>query len=177
MKKIAVLSALIAVLMTGNAFAADSKIGILDMRKVLEQSDAGKSLTTQLKSRQAAVQKEATELEKKLKDEETKILSERDKLKKEEFEAKKISFEQDFMKSRQIVLTKTVDLDEARKKALAEMQKHVAKAAADVASDKKLDMVVDRQFVVLAQDDMDITDAVMSKVNAAVKTMTLSAGK
>lgn len=160
-----------------NAFAVESKIGIIDLRKVIEESEAGKNIASQLKTRQESIQKEAAEFEKKLKAEEQDILAKRKDMKAEEFTEKKKSFEQDFLKSRQTVMTKSSELDSSRKQALAELQKHIAKISADVAKEKKLEIIIDRQFVILAEEGMDISADVMAKLNSTVKAIPISSGK
>ena len=178
MKKLALIAIAFAALFSGMPQAsADTKIGIIDTRKIVEESLAGKSLAAQLKVRQEQLQKEASAFEKKLKDEEQDIIAQRTKLKPEEFDAKKKAFEQEFMKSRQSIISKSSDLDTLRKNALAELQKNMAKASADVADEKKLQMIIDRQFVILAQEDMDVTKEVMTKLDALVKTIPLGGKK
>ncbi len=153
------------------------KIGIIDMIKVIEESDAGKGLNAQLKTRQEAIQKEATEYEKKLKTEEDDILAKRKDMKPEEFETKKKGFEQEFQKSRQIIITKSAELDNARKAALSELKKDIGKAASNVADAKDLQLIIDRQAVVLAVDGMEITNDVLKDLNSSVKSIALPSGK
>ena len=157
--------------------SAPMAIGIVDLRKVIEDSTAGKGLNAQMKARQEAIQKEATEYEKKLKAQEQDIVSKRKDMKPEEFEAKKKGFEEELLKSRQAILTKSAALEDSRKSALGELQKAIGKASANVADTKKLQLIVDRQFVILAEEGMDITADVLKNLNASVKSITLPAGK
>ncbi len=174
MKKLALFAIAFATLSLSTIGAyAEVSIGIIDTRKIVDESLAGKNLATQLKARQESLQKEANAMEQKLKTEEQDIISKRKDMKPEEFDIKKKAFEQEFMKSRQTILTRSSDLDTVRKKALAELQKHLAKAAADIADEKKLSMIVDRQFVILAEESLDITGEVMKKLDAAVKEIPL----
>lgn len=174
MKKLALLAIAFATLSLSAVEAfAEVSIGIIDTRKIVDESAAGKNLAAQLKNRQESLQKEAGAFEQKLKAEEQDIIAKRKEMKPEEFDAKKKAFEQEFMKSRQTILTKSSDLDTVRKKALAELQKNLAKAAADIADEKKLSMIVDRQFVILAEESMDITAEVMKKLNETVKEIPL----
>ncbi|PZP54947.1 MAG: hypothetical protein DI586_08415 [Micavibrio aeruginosavorus] len=174
MKKLALIAIAFATLsLSATCALAEVSIGIIDTRKIVDESAAGKSLSVQLKARQEQLQKEATAFEQKLRAEEQDIIAKRKEMKPEEFDAKKKAFEQEFMKSRQAILTKSSDLDTVRKKALAELQKNLAKAAADIADEKKLSMIVDRQFVILAEESMDITAVVMKKLNETVKEIPL----
>ncbi len=174
MKRLTLFAAIAAALVTGGTPAfAETKIGIVDVRKVIEESDAGKGLTAQLKTRQEALQKEVAGLEKNLETKKQDIIAKSKGMKPEELKAKEKEFEQDFNKSRQTVLKKSTDLENQRKKSLGELQKVVLKASSDVATEKKLGLMLDRQFVVLSEESMDVTKDVLAKVNAAAKSMTL----
>lgn len=177
MKKLAYAIFLAGLLFAHTPVYADTKIGIIDTRKIVEESSAGKNLASQLKSRQEALQKEASAFEQKLKTEEQEIISKKKDMKPEEFAEKKKLFEQEYLKGRQTIFSKGSDLEALRKKGLAQLQKSLAKVSADVADEQKLQMIVDRQFVILAQDNMDITDVVMKKLDAEVKTIPLDSLK
>lgn len=179
MKYFAIIAAFFTLVFAGNLTAAqaDTTIGVLDMRKLVEESEAGKNIATQLKTRRDAIQKEANDFEKKLKDEEQAILKNRATMKQEEFETKKKAFEQEYVNSRDAIFKKTNDLETDRKKALAQLQTGIAKAAADVADAKKLQVILDRTAVVIAEQTMDITADVMKKLNETVKTVSVTSGK
>ena len=174
MKKLTLIAALLSLFsVVAPSAHAETTIGVIDARKILEESNAGKALATQLKARQQKIQATATEYDKKLKATEQEILAKRKDMKQEELLAKKKEFEAQFIKNRNDILSQSADLDSARKKAVDELQKGLAKATADVADEKKLSIVVDRQFVILAKDDMDVTKEVMTKMNDTVKSVTL----
>lgn len=178
MKKLALFAITFATLVFVSVSSyADTKIGIIDTRKILEESLAGKDLASQLKIRQESLQKEATAFEQKLKTEEQAIISKQKEMKPEEFDAKKKAFEQEFLKSRQAIFTKGSELEKLRKQGLAELQKNLAKVSADIADEQKLQLIVDRQFVILAEENMDITPVVMKKLDEKLKTIPLGGSK
>lgn len=154
-----------------------AKIAVLDVQKLLAESLAGKSLQEQLKARRDTLQGEASAIEKKLKGEEQSIIKGRASLEPEEFEKKKKTFESDVLSSRKEILKKSNELDEARKEALTKLRNGIAKAAADIADEKKFQLVVDRQFVVLVEQSLDITDLVLAKLNDQVKSISLAKAK
>lgn len=173
MKKLAYAIFLASLLFAHTPVYADTKIGIIDTRKIVEESLAGKNLASQLKGKQEALQKEASVFEQKLKTQEQDIISKKKDMKPEEFAEKKKAFEQEYLKGRQTIFSKGSELESLRKKGLAELQKNLAKVSADIADEQKLQMIVDRQFVILAQDDMDITGLVMKKLDAEIKSIPL----
>lgn len=162
----------VAVLNVTSAHAQTS-IGAVDVRKLVEQSDAGKSIQEALKTRRDALQKEANSFEKKMREKEQELIKQRKSLKAEEFEAKKKAFEEDFVKSRQTILKKSTELDNQRKAALKKLQENIAKVTADIADGKKIQLVVDRELVVIVDQSLDLTEEALKKLNEQVKSIPL----
>lgn len=173
-----VLSLVIAVLAVCSFPAAsraeEGGIAVVDIQRLLTESLAGKSLQSQLKERRDSLQGEATAIEKKLKGEEQTIIKKRADLSPEEFEKKKKDFESSVLSSRKKILEKSNSLDDDRKEALGKLRDGIAKAAADIADEKKYKLVVDRQFVVLVEKSLDVTDEVLGRLNDQVKSIPLA---
>jgi outer membrane protein len=148
-------------------------IAVLDMQQVVESSSAGKSILSQLKSRREALQKEASSLEKKLREEEQKLIQGRKEMKPEDFEKKKKEFEAEFAKDRQTILKKSSELENSRKAALRNLRDQIGKVSADLADERKYMLIVDREFVVITEQSMDVTAEVLKRLNETVKTVPL----
>ena len=161
--------------LTGFASAshADSPIAAVDMRRVIQESEAGKTIQAALKTKRDALQKEANAFEKKMREEEQKLIQERKTVKAEDFEAKKKAFEGNFVKTRQAILKKTSDLDNQRKVALRKLQENIGKVTADIADKQKIKIVVDREMVVIVDQTLDLTDEVLKGLNERVKSIPL----
>lgn len=153
--------------------AADTTIAVVDVRKLVEDSDAGKSIQTALKAKRDALQKEANAFEKKMREQEQALIKSRKDTKAEDFEAKKKAFESEFVKTRQSILKKTTDLDNQRKSALRKLQENIAKVTADIADERKIKMVVDRELVVIVDQTLDLTDVSLKALNAQIKSIPL----
>lgn len=162
-------------LLTGFAVSAKAQepIAAVDMRKLIVSSAAGKSIQAALKTRQEAVRKEVDALEKKLRDDEQKLLQDRKTLKPEEFEAKKKAFQENLAKSRETIMKKSADLENKRKGALRKLQEQIAKVTADIADERKIKMVVDRELVVIVDQSLDLTEVALKKLDERVQTIPL----
>lgn len=154
---------------------ADMPIAILDMAKVIETSVAGKSVSDQLKKKREALQAEAKEFEKSLREKEEILIKQKKELEAKDFEAKKVAFEKEVMETRQTVLTKNSQIEKMKISALKILQEKVAKATADVADEKKIQVVLSRDAVVIAQQGLDITAEVLKRLDAEVKSVPLKA--
>lgn len=152
---------------------AETTIAVVDVRKLVEESAAGKSIHVELKAKRDALQKEANAFEKKMREQEQALIKTRKDTKAEDFETKKKAFEEDFVKTRQSILKKTTDLDNQRKNALRTLQENIAKVTADLADEKGIKLVLDRELTVIVDQSMDLTDQALKALDARVQTIPL----
>lgn len=157
----------------GTARAEGTSVAVVDVRKLVEQSVAGKGIHAALKTKRDALQKEAAAIEKKLRADQQSLISKRKDMKPEEFETKKKAFEAEFTKMNESIRKKVTDLDNQRKKALQTLQENVGKVTADIADARKIKLVIDRELVVIVDQALDLTDEVLKKLDERVKSIPL----
>ncbi len=157
----------------GVAHAEGTSVAAVDVRKLVEDSVAGKGIHAALKAKREALQKEASAIEKKLRADQQALISKRKDMKPEEFETKKKAFEAEFTKMNDSIRKKVTDLENQRKKALHTLQENVAKVTADIADAKKIKLVVDRELVVIVDQSLDLTAEVLKKLDERVKSIPL----
>jgi len=163
------------VLGSAGAFAADAvqPVAIIDLAKVVETSSAGKDLQGKFKSKKEALQKEAIAYEKELREKEQTLIKDKKSLDEKAFNEKKKTFETALKKQRQDILTKNVNLEKSKNEALKTIQTKVAQISADIADEKKIQVVLDRSAVVIAQQSLDITADVIKKLDDTLKSVPL----
>jgi Skp family chaperone for outer membrane proteins len=155
------------------ASQAETTVAALNVRKILEESAAGKSIHAALKEKRDALQKEADSLEKKMRERQQELIKGRKDMKAEEFEAKKKVFESEFVKANETIRKKVTELDKQRKQALHTLQENIAQVAADIADERKIQIVVDRELVVIVDQSLDLTDEALKRLDEKVKTIPL----
>lgn len=165
MRKIVLLFFILFVLPV-SSFAVDSvKIGVVDLQKVVDESEAGKKATEDLntlaKSKQSildekgkAIEKLKSELEK-----QSSVLSdETKKIKNEELEK--------LFREYQRILQ---DSDAELRKKDAELKKMILKEIFEIAEkigvEGGYNLIVDKGFILYSNKDVDITDKVIKKYN------------
>lgn len=164
---------LAVVAFTGSVARADTPVAVIDLAKILETSAAGKDLQAKFKAKKEAVQKEAIAFEKDLRDKDQTLKNERKNLDDKAFAEKKKGFEAELKKKREAVLSKNVSLEKSKNEALRTLQVKVAQLAANIAEEKKIQVVLDRTAVVIAQQSLDITGDVTKKLDETMKTVDL----
>lgn len=169
-----------AILMTG-AFASQARaadgglsVALVDVEKILSDAKASKSLQGQIKTKREAFQKEFSAKEKELKATETSLISEKEKLSAEEFAKKRKAYEEKILETRKLFQKRRNGLDTGINKAMGELRQAIVEAASKIAEEKKYDIVLTRDSVLLADKALDITPDVLTKLDSLKSDVKLS---
>jgi outer membrane protein len=153
---------------------AGTRIGVVDMMGLVEKSEAGKSILAQMKSRTGILDQEAAGFEKQILTEEQAVRERMKGLNMEQKKAETKAFEQKFSKTRDELLKKTEQLEQSRQKAMSSLQNHIAQITAEIAAERKIQLVIDREFIVISENALDLTPEVLKRLNAKVTSIPLS---
>jgi outer membrane protein len=163
--------AVILMLAVGNAYADDIKVGVVDLMKALNESDAGKKAKTELeaaiKAKQTVIDEKGKEIEKMKGDieKQSSVLSaEAKKSKEDELEKmireyqRTVSDSQNEVKKRESELTNGI---------LREIRAIVEK----MGKDEGYTMIIENAegIILYSKKDLDLTDAVIKKYNESKK--------
>lgn len=152
-----------------NVSYAETKIGVVDMQRILSESDAGKSIQSQIKTQREKLNTEITAMEKKLREQEQALIKQSKELTKEEFQPKKKEFEEGFIKARDEAKKKRLKAEEGMRKAIEKLQNEIAQVVAAISEERALDLVLSRNNVVVVAKPLDITADVLKGLNDKVK--------
>ncbi len=145
----------------------------LDFKYVLNESEAGKKAQVQLKKKLDSGIKNLTNQEKVIQEEEKKIIQQKKILSQEEYKEKvkelrkKVS---DLQKKRSKLLN---SVSQQRSKARSELLKNLNPIVKSYMVEKNIRMVVDKKQLILADEKLDITKDIISKLNSKIKTLKL----
>lgn len=150
---------------------ADTSIAVIDMQQILSESDAAKSILSQMKVKRDGLEKEIKSLEDKLKASEGELIKKKETLKPEEFAAARKEFEKKLIESRTKVQKDRNAADAAFNGAINELRKNLVEVVSQLATEKKIQLVITKQNVVIGDNSLEITKDVMTKLNAKIKTI------
>ena len=171
----AIVAAILALLWSGTAHAADLKIGVIEPQKVLDGTRNGKkikdSLQEYVKSRQKIIDLEEEELKKIEEDlvKQSAVLSADAKKEKEEtFRKRMVEYQRKVGQLNQEVQNK-------KKEVLEEFNKGLEQIVKGIADKEKLSLVVEKgdngagALVVYGHPSLDITDRVIKELDKGTK--------
>ncbi len=158
-------------LISFSAFAAEPKIGYVDLQKAIESTKAGKKAKTALekefKAKQTEFQKKEEALKKMAQDIQKKAvaLSEDAKRKKQaEFQQEMLKFRQEVAKSQQSIQVREREMTRPILKKMGEIIEKIAKK-------EKFTMILEKreQNIIWASEEVDVTPMLISRFEKEYK--------
>ena len=153
--------------------SAEQKIVYLDMKSVLNNSQAGKGAQDFLQKTFKLNQKKFSDMEEKLKKEETDLLAQKTKLSKEEYKKKSDELRKnvvEYQKERRESLEKiTKQRSDSRKKLLAKIDPILN----DYIKENGVSLVIDKKNIWGGKTDLDITSIIIEKLNNEFPSLNL----
>jgi len=152
---------------------AQTSIAVVDVDAVMSQSLAAKSVKKQVKKKRdsflATVKKEEDKLRKEMKSLETK----RDEMSKEEFVKKAQAFEKRRLEARNGIQKKKSALDKSYSTAMNTLLKVIFEVCESIAEEKKIDLIITKQNIIVGSKSLNITDTVMKRINKKLPNLSL----
>ena len=160
------------IIVSTHAFA-EQKIVVLDMKKVLNESKAGKGAQDFLKKSFNDNAKKFTKLEKDLKEEETDLLAKKTVLSKEDYTKKSDSLRKkviDYQSQRRASLDKISTL---RAKSRETLIKKITPIVDNYIKENSIAIVIDKKNMIGGLNEYDITKVIVEKLNKELPSLNL----
>jgi outer membrane protein len=150
---------------------ADTATGVVNIGKIMQASKAATSVRSQLQAKQKAFQADLDAKEKALYAEDQALVKQKDGADKAAFEKKVKDFRAKAATEQRQVQEKKAQLEKSFAGALDEIQKTVTDIVKQVATEKKLNLVVSASQVLYADPALDITDEVLSRLDSKLPSV------
>tara|TARA_B100000963_G_scaffold218887_1_gene190862 strand:- start:287 stop:760 length:474 start_codon:yes stop_codon:yes gene_type:complete len=148
---------------------SSEKVVYLDVEKIMQNSVAGKSIISQLKSKRESSISKFKKKEKDIIEKEKKLISQKNVLSKEEF-GKKIKDLRDDISNYQKDRNKAFnEITQSRIKASTELIKKLNPILEDYSKKNSIRMVIQKKHIVIGKKEDDITKDILELVNQKIK--------
>ena len=146
----------------------------VDFKYILNESTAGKKAQNTLKSKLNNGLKNLEEKEKKIQDEERKIIQQKKLISPDEYK-KKVSDLRKKVSSLQSERNKLLEnISKERSKARKELLKNLNPILSDYMKENNVRMIIDRKSILLADENLDITDEIISILNKKLTSIKIN---
>ncbi len=146
----------------------------LDFKYILNQSDAGKKAQSYLKNKLENGAKALKKKEKTIQEEERKIIQQKKVISAEEYKKKITDLRKkidSLQKERNTLLAET---SEQRSKAKTELLKNLNPIIQEYMKEKNIRIVLDKKSILLADENLDITQDIIKMLNSKLKSIKLN---
>jgi outer membrane protein len=145
--------------------ASASQIAIVDVKKILNESSATKSIQQQIEEKRKAIQSEISKQEETLRKTDQDLAQQRSVLSKEAMDKKVQEFKTSVVEAQRNVQTKRSQLEKAYANALGEVEKVVVSIVSELADKKGFQVAIPKATALYAKDSLDISNEVLKTLD------------
>jgi len=172
-----VIVASTAVFIFANNALAQSNVLVVDQARVLRDSDVGKHINRQIESIAKQMEAEMIAQLAPIKAERDKLMAELKTMNVEalksrpDLQQRAKTLQEKSQKSQLEAKYKQTELQITEQKALGKINVKLETILAALVAEKKADVILDRSIVIFTSPEADITDDIISRLNAQMKTV------
>jgi Skp family chaperone for outer membrane proteins len=148
-------------------------IGFLDVRLLLNESKAAKSIRPQMERLQKDLQREIRDREGALRKSEQELLNQRTILSPDAFAKRRRDFDKRTREEQLEVQARKRAIDRAFSVALNEIRISFLQIAKDVATEKKINIVMAKSAVLMSMNNLEITAETLKRLNQKLPKVTV----
>jgi len=160
-------------LFSSNILNAQEKISYVDMEFLMNDSEAGKSITSQLTSLHKKTIEDLKKIEDELKKEESEILKQKNVISTEEFEKKINALRNKAQNYQKLRKENNDSLNKKRLDAMSSLVNIIQPILADYANEKTISIIFQKKNIIIGKTDLDITDDILKILNKKYKKINI----
>lgn len=156
---------------TAPAVPTSLTVIVVDVQKLLQESKAAKMVREQIEAKRAEYAKEISRQEQVLQQERDALQRQQSSLSQEALNAKGRAFQEKVNDLDRVVQSKRQALEKSNADALQKIQESMVKIISQIAKDRKANLVLQRSELVLFDQQFDVTDQVLQKLDEDLPTL------
>ncbi len=166
-------AAFLLVFLVASPAYSQVSIAVVDVDAILSESKAAKSIKSQVKKKREGFIDNVKKEEGKLRKEQKAIEAKRDSMSKEELVKKAQEFEKGRLSARKSIEEQKSKLDKAYTKSMNMLTKVIFEVCQEIANERKIDLIITKQNIIVGSLSLDITKEVMARMNKKLPNITL----
>lgn len=146
-------------------------IAVIDMQRIMQESKAVQSIQQQINQQRSQYQSELSNKEKELREADEALARQRTILSSEAFKKKRQELEQRIGELQRDIRTRKKELDQNYGEAMEKVQNRLIQIVQEIASDRNVDLVLNKATLVLVRPQMEITDIALKRLNRQLSSV------
>ena len=161
------------IILFANISYANNQISYIDISYLLNNSSAGKSISSQIKKINDSNVKKLKIEEDKIKKEESDLISKKNVLSKSEYEKKLINFREKVKKYKITRNNFINDVNKKRINAEAGLIKELSPILAEYLEKNNISLVIQKKNIIIGKSELDITKDIIKILDKKIKKITI----
>jgi len=150
------------------SLSEENKVVYVDLNMIMNNSIAGKSISSQLEANHKKNILKFQQIEEELKNEEAKIISQKNVISKEEFETKIIDLRNKANKFRKERETNINNLNNQRLAVTAKMITLIRPILSEYSDENSISLIIDKKYIIIGKTVLDITGDILKIVDQKI---------
>jgi len=155
------------------SISQENKTVYLDLNMIMENSNAGKSINSQLETNHKKNIANFQKLEEELKNEEIKIISQKTVISKEDFEKKIMNLRDKANKYRKERNDSINNLNNQRLNATQKMITLIRPILSEYSDNNSISLIIQKRNIIIGKTSLDITDDILKIINKKIDKISL----
>lgn len=143
-----------------------TQIAVIDMQRIMRQSEAVQSIQRQIEQQRAQYQQQLSRQEQQLRQQDQQLTRQRSVLSEEAFQKQRRDLEAEVGSLQREVQRSKRQLDQNYADAMGRVQSAVVGIVRDIATQRGIDLVLGKTNVVIVRPQLEITETVLERLNA-----------
>ena len=155
------------------SISQENKTVYLDLNMIMENSNAGKSINSQLETNHKKNIANFQKLEEELKNEEIKIISQKTVISKEDFEKKIMNLRDKANKYRKERNDSINNLNNQRLNATQKMLTLIRPILSEYSDNNSISLIIQKRNIIIGKTSLDITDDILKIIDKKIEKISL----
>ena len=155
------------------SISQENKTVYLDLNMIMENSNAGKSINSQLEANHKKNIANFQKLEEELKNEEIKIISQKTVISKEDFEKKIMNLRDKANKYRKERNDSINNLNNQRLNATQKMITLIRPILSEYSDNNSISLIIQKRNIIIGKTSLDITDDILKIIDKKIEKISL----
>jgi Skp family chaperone for outer membrane proteins len=150
---------------------ARPKIAVIDMQKIMRESEAVQSIQAQIDQQRTKYQARLSEKEKEIRAANEELMRKRSTLPSQTFQEKRRNLEEQVSQLQREIKNSKRQLDQNYSEAMRKVQEKLVSIVRRIAHQRELDMVLGKATVVIVRPELEITQQAITRLNDAMPSV------
>ena len=173
MKNKVLLLIIFFIFFSNASISQENKTVYLDLNMIMENSNAGKSINSQLEANHKKNIANFQKLEEELKNEEIKIISQKTVISKEDFEKKIMNLRDKANKYRKERNDSINNLNNQRLNATQKMITLIRPILSEYSDNNSISLIIQKRNIIIGKTSLDITDDILKIIDKKIEKISL----